>query len=130
MRKLVTLIFSTVLTLFALAACGSDSDNKTDQSSMTAMSMQSKTGSADAVKDEIVISGFAYVVPESFTPGQKVTIRNNDSVEHSVTSDTKGTFSTDVEGGETATLTLPDQPGTYTFYCTYHPTMHGTLVVK
>ena len=35
-----------------------------------------------------------------------------------------------IDGGETKTLTVPDQPGTYTFYCTYHSNMHGTLVVK
>jgi len=25
---------------------------------------------------------------------------------------------------------VPNEPGTYTFHCTYHPSMHGTLTVK
>jgi plastocyanin len=29
-----------------------------------------------------------------------------------------------------ATFTAPTQPGEYAFYCTYHPSMKGTLIVQ
>jgi plastocyanin len=27
-------------------------------------------------------------------------------------------------------MTAPSQPGEYPFHCSYHPNMHGTLIVK
>jgi len=59
-----------------------------------------------------------------------VTIKNDDTVEHSVTSDDKGKFDVHVDGGEQGTLTAPTEPGEYTFYCVYHPSMKSTLIVK
>ncbi|MGZ8747559.1 MAG: cupredoxin domain-containing protein, partial [Mycobacterium sp.] len=35
-----------------------------------------------------------------------------------------------VDGGEQGTLTAPAEPGEYAFYCVYHPSMKGTLIVK
>jgi plastocyanin len=63
-------------------------------------------------------------------PGAQITIKNDDSAEHSVTSDTAGKFDVEVEGMEQGTLTAPTEPGEYAYHCTYHPSMHGTLIVK
>jgi plastocyanin len=63
-------------------------------------------------------------------PGSQIAIKNDDSAEHSVTSDTAGKFDVDVEGKGQGTLTAPTDPGEYAFHCTYHPSMHGTLTVK
>jgi plastocyanin len=68
--------------------------------------------------------------PITVSPGAQVTIKNDDSAEHSVTSDTAGKFNVEVEGKEQGTLTAPTEPGEYAFHCTYHPSMHGTLTVK
>ena len=68
--------------------------------------------------------------PLTVAPGSKINIANNDTVEHSVTSDTAGAFDQDVDGNEKATLTAPSQPGEYPFHCSYHPNMKGTLIVK
>src|SRR5215510_11770335 len=62
-------------------------------------------------------------------PGTEITIANNDTVEHSVTSQTKGAFDVHVDGGKRKTLTAPAKPGQYQFYCVYHPSMKGTLIV-
>src|SRR6476660_9271905 len=51
-------------------------------------------------------------------------------VEHAVTSDAAGKFTVDVDGNEQGTLTAPSEPGEYAFHCKYHPSMHGTLIVK
>jgi plastocyanin len=68
--------------------------------------------------------------PITVSPGAQVTIKNDDSAEHSVTSDTAGKFDVEVEGKEQGTLTAPTEPGEYAFHCKYHPSMHATLTVK
>jgi plastocyanin len=72
----------------------------------------------------------AFGGPLTVGPGTQVNIVNNDSVEHSVTSDTAGAFDQDVEGNKKATMTAPSKPGEYPFHCSYHPNMKGTLIVK
>ena len=49
---------------------------------------------------------------------------------HSVTSQTAGQFDVHLAGNWEATFTAPTQPGEYAFYCTYHPSMKGTLMVQ
>jgi plastocyanin len=72
----------------------------------------------------------SFGAPLTVPPGAQITIKNDDSAEHSVTSDTAGKFDVEVEGKEQGTLTAPTEPGDYAFHCTYHPSMHGTLTVK
>ena len=59
----------------------------------------------------------------------KVTWTNNDSVPHTVTSDS-GTLlsSTTLNTGDTYSFTFT-QTGTYSYHCTIHPMMKGTVVV-
>lgn len=78
----------------------------------------------------IVIEDFGFGEPLTVAPGTEIQIANNDSAEHSVTSDSEGAFDVHVDGGETATLTAPTEPGEYTYHCVYHPNMKGTLVVQ
>ena len=77
----------------------------------------------------IMIEGMGFSALGPVAPGTQITIVNNDEVEHSVTSRTKGVFDVHVEGKERATLTAPQEPGEYPFYCLYHPAMLGTLTV-
>jgi hypothetical protein len=49
---------------------------------------------------------------------------------HSVTSQTAGHFDVHLAGNGEATFTAPTQPGEYALYCTYHPSMKGTLMVQ
>ncbi|WP_155855688.1 cupredoxin domain-containing protein [Arthrobacter sp. 9MFCol3.1] len=44
--------------------------------------------------------------------------------------DESSAFDAEVKGGGTDTCTAPAKPGSYTYHCTFHPGMHGTLVVK
>jgi plastocyanin len=77
-----------------------------------------------------MIMDMSFGEPITVPPGAQITIKNDDSAEHSVTSDTAGKFDVHVDGGEQGTLTAPTEPGEYAFHCTYHPSMHGTLIVK
>lgn len=110
----------------AAAGCGS-STTATAGSSSTAPASESVTPVTGG--PTITISGMAFGDPLTVSPGATITIVNKDTVEHSVTSDPKGPFSTDVDGGEQKTFTAPTQPGTYPFVCKYHPNMKGTLTV-
>ena len=78
----------------------------------------------------ITISGMAFGDPITVSPGATITIVNDDTAEHSVTSDPKGPFDTHIDGNAQKTFTAPTQPGEYPFVCVYHPSMKGTLIVK
>jgi len=55
--------------------------------------------------------------------------RNKDPMPHSATSDS-GTFDTGAfQSGEEANVVFKT-PGTYSYYCTVHPSMKGTIIVK
>ena len=81
----------------------------------------------------IVIKNFAFS-PANLTikTGTTVTWLNQDEAVHQIESDSKaqGVFLSDsLAYGESFTFTFT-QPGTYTYHCTYHPTMKGAIMVK
>jgi plastocyanin len=61
--------------------------------------------------------------------GGTVTVSNNDTPTHTVTSDDGTSFNVKVPAGKSATFTAPSKPGTYKFHCNIHSTMHGVLTV-
>jgi plastocyanin len=112
-----------------VGACGDDSSSGDDASG-------SGSGvSADEAGGESVATITA--VDISFDPteltvgaGDTITLHNEDDVEHSFTID-DADVDGEAEGGEDADIVMPDQPGTYDFYCRYHPDqMQGTLTVE
>lgn len=138
MRQLPRLAAIAALALLA-SACGSSNDNNassgtsspaatTPAATTTAGTTTSGGGGGEA---EIEIEGFQYTVPASVSPGATIKVVNKDSTDHTVTSGTAGQFdSGDVAGGGTGTFTAPAAAGSYAITCTFHPNMHGTLVVK
>jgi plastocyanin len=80
----------------------------------------------------ITIDNFAFTPRVlTVTAGARVTWVNKDDVPHTATSTTKprtidsGTLDTD----ESYSVTFK-QPGTYPYFCTVHPHMTGTIIVK
>jgi plastocyanin len=61
---------------------------------------------------------------------QQLPLRSNhDSVSHTVTAD-EGSFDTgNIGQGESKTVTF-DKVGTFSYHCTYHSNMTGTVVVE
>ena len=114
-----------VLVLLA-AACSGSSDNKTTVEPTSEPTTQS--GSASGGAATLTIKGFHYTALQ-VAPGTTITVKNLDDAEHTVTSDTKGLFEADDIGNTPKTFTAPTKPGTYTFHCQYHKTMHGSLTV-
>jgi plastocyanin len=81
----------------------------------------------------IAIKNFAFN-PSSLTvkTGTVVTWLNQDGVPHIIVSDTgsPAAFSSDsLSSGASYTFTFT-QPGTYTYHCSIHPSMKGTIIVQ
>jgi plastocyanin len=61
--------------------------------------------------------------------GQTVKWTNNDSVNHTATADDNSWGTGTIKpGGEF--VRRFDEPGTYTYFCSYHPEMTGTIIVE
>ena len=63
--------------------------------------------------------------PVTVAPGAEVTVKNDDTAEHSVTSQTEGVFDEHVDGGEQDTFTAPTEPGEYAFLLRAPPVDEG-----
>ena len=72
----------------------------------------------------------------SFTPatltvdaGTQIIWTNADDIPHTVVSDDRSFKSKALDTDETFTFTA-GKPGTYSYFCSIHPKMRGTIVVK
>jgi plastocyanin len=76
------------------------------------------------------INGLAYVPSRiDIAPGTTVQWKNNDPLIHTVTA-TDGSFGSPQFGLDGTYRHTFTTPGTYTYYCTLHPNMKATVVVK
>ncbi len=80
----------------------------------------------------VTISGFAF---SSLTVavGSNVTWTNADSAAHTATADSSSAFQWDtgnIAPGATSAPIQFNQAGTFTYHCSVHPSMHGTIVVQ
>ncbi len=66
------------------------------------------------------------------SPGEKVTVTNDDSVAHTLTDQATQLFDTGniTANGGIGHFTAPTKPGKYPFGCSYHADMAGVLIVK
>jgi plastocyanin len=155
--KKILLFCASVVLAVGVAACGSQSSDTTSQdtgtdtattktttsktttsktttskatTSETTGAAETTSESAEAAGPTITITGMSFGAPITVAPGAEVTVKNDDSAEHSVTSDKPDAFDEHIDAGESDTFTAPTEPGEYTFYCTYHPSMKGTLIVQ
>jgi len=136
-----SLIAVLVSLALALTACGGDSEDETSTNEgagagATAPETSSEPSgnapapSGEAVRSEKVeISDFAYNPdPVTIQVGGKVIWKNEDSTSHTATAD-DGSFDIGpIEEGKLKSETFK-QPGTYSYHCTIHPSMHGTIRV-
>ena len=126
MRRLAaTLAASTLL----FAGCSSSNSGSSSGATTGAATATSSAAAADT----IVIKNFSFS-PATLTvaPGTKVTVTNEDSVTHTLTSTASPhAFDTgDIASGSTVTFTAPSAAGSYTYICTIHTYMHGKLTVS
>jgi plastocyanin len=135
---------SLALTTLALATagCGSDdSTTTTDEAVGGESGAQPSPGkgnadtsapapSGDATRSEKVsIVEFAYDPdPVTIEEGGKVIWVNRDAAPHTATAD-DGSFDTGTIEQDKLKSESFKEPGTYTYFCEVHPSMHGTVEV-
>ncbi len=118
-------LVASALAIAALAIAGCGSGGGSSDSSSTAASGGASTGGS-AVK----IKGFAYSPPTlTVAKGTTVEFTNQDSTNHTATSKSGGAFDTGTIGqGESKAVTL-EKPGSFAYFCSFHPFMQGTITV-
>ena len=127
-----------------LVACGGGGSDSTSTATETATTTEEAGGasaggetsesepapSGEAAKSEKVqIVEFSYEPdPVVVQAGGKVIWQNEDSAPHTATAD-DGSFDTGtIDEGKLGSATFKE-PGTFTYHCEIHPTMHGTVEV-
>ena len=92
----------------------------------------SQTGHAHAMDAvQIDIQNFAFNPdPVTISAGQSVTWTNKDSAPHTATAQDRAVLqSGTLNQGDSFTQTF-DTPGTYEYFCEFHPNMKGTIIVQ
>jgi plastocyanin len=124
-----------ILLALALAACGSSGDSTSTAGGESSATTSEAGGNAPAPSGEAVRAAKVKIVEFVYGPdpvtvqvGGKVTWQNEDTAPHTATAD-DGSFDTGtIEQGKIKSETFK-QPGTFTYFCEIHPTMHGTVEV-
>ncbi|MFA5348694.1 MAG: cupredoxin family copper-binding protein [Methanoregula sp.] len=123
------LFWSACAVLLILScACTGCTSSQTPAATPAATTPYPATGSTS-----ILIKNFAFS-PDMLTirSGTTVTWTNQDSAPHQIASDTGSSvsFSSDpLSNGASYQFTFT-APGTYSYHCSIHPTMKGTIVVQ
>jgi len=114
LKILLSLTLSVAITLFA--ACTSETDD-------------TKSAEPQAVTDTVIIDGMQFT-PQTMTVHQGDTIVwiNNDLVAHNITNDAnREQASGDLQTGDSWRL-VPEH--SFSYLCTIHPTMTGSVTVQ
>jgi len=149
MRSKSLLTAALVALSLGLVACGSSGSDSTSSEAesstpATEESTTEETGEtekSESTESETAPSGEAQkaekvqIVEFTYEPdpvvvqvGGKVTWQNEDTAPHTATAD-DGSFDTGIiEKGKLGSATFKE-PGTFTYFCEVHPTMHGTVEV-
>jgi plastocyanin len=120
-RRVAALV--PVVAAVALAGCGGGGDASTTAGDTAA----AQSGGAQTVQ----IKGFAYAPADlTVAKGTTVEFSNEDGSPHTATSEDSGAFDTGtIKPGKSAELNL-EEPGTFAYYCQFHPFMKGTITVE
>ena len=114
-RSLALLAASLFLLTFTLSACSSSGSAKEGASETADITIKDLKFSPDRA---------------SVQTGSTVTVKNDDTVLHTVTSDSGELFSVEIDAGESATFEAPKTEGQYGFHCDIHTSMKATLNVQ
>ena len=85
---------------------------------------------AVAAPAEVKIDNFSFTPASITVPvGTEVTWTNRDDIPHNVVSEDHSIKSKTLDTDEKFTFTFT-KPGTYSYFCSIHPKMKGTVVVQ
>ena len=112
-----------VVGAIALTGCGGDDSGSTTSSGSSSTAPAMST-------DEVGISDFKFV-PESVAvkAGAELTWTNSDDAPHTATADDSSFDTGDLDRGDSKTIVF-DEPGTFSYYCRFHPFMKATVEVQ
>jgi plastocyanin len=113
------------------AACGSNYSSSTPAPAPSPTPAPGGASSSVSIPTGAATLGTSAFAPDALTvaAGTTVTWTNTDSIPHTSTSDAKGWDSGIVGPGQQYSVSL-QTPGTYSYHCTIHPGMVGTVVVQ
>ncbi len=116
-----------VVAALVFAGCGGGDDTDSTPSGSTSGSAAASASGPQAV----TIVDYTYKPADLTVPaGTTVEFTNEDSTPHTATSKQSGAFETgSIDTGKSAKVTL-EEPGTYAYYCAFHPFMKGTVTVE
>lgn len=129
-------VLPVFLSIFFLAACGSDSDSSNSEEAEVQSGGEGQPArnlpapSGEAVRSaKVEIVDFEYQPsPVTVQAGGKVTWLNEDSADHTATLD-DGSFTTGTLAGGKLKSESFKVPGVYAYHCEIHPQMKGELEV-
>lgn len=139
-RGIVTLAVVVVIAIAAwllFANGNSSNDNQTNNSDTAANQTPAASNNSGTNSIQSESAGKITIANMAFSPsqitvnkGDTVTWTNNDSMAHTVTSDTGSELdSGDIQPGSTYSHTF-NTAGSFQYHCSIHPSMRGTIVVK
>lgn len=127
-----------------LAACGDSGSDSTSEAETAPPASEDTTetaGETESTESEAAPSGEASksekvdIVEFTYQPdpvvvqaGGKVIWQNQDTAPHTATADDDSWDTGTIEKGKIGSETFKE-PGTFTYFCEIHPTMHGTVEV-
>jgi len=122
-----------VVVVFAAAAC-STSNSSVDSSSIgptpAPVSSSGPTVTANIPVGASALRTMAFGAnPLVVSVGTTVVWQNNDTIAHTSTSNLSGWNSGTIAPGQSFRFTFTS-PGTFTYFCTIHPDMLGTVTVQ
>jgi plastocyanin len=132
--QLVVGVAAMALAATTVVGCGSSTKSSSPPTSAGTTSAPASSSSAPVGRNLITIQSFAFH-PASLTvaPGATITVHNSDSVTHTLTASgsSKGAFDTgDITPNSTTTFRAPIKSGSYSYICSIHQYMTGTLIVS
>ena len=130
-RMTRTLRFAFILLAAATLAssCGGSSGTSTGNTTPTSPTTGNNGTPVSIVQGALVLSTTAYNPnPVTVSAGSTVTWTNNDSTTHTATSD-GGVFNGTLATGAQFSFMFANK-GTFTYHCSIHPNMVGTITVQ
>ena len=120
-----------LLGVVATACGGSDSVTGGTPGGITGGITGGSSGSQPTTTTSVTMSGLQFQPLAILVPkGASVTWTNQDNLAHNVTFSDMSVISIgDFSSGSRSTV-MPSAPGTYSYRCTIHPGMNGTVTVQ
>lgn len=130
MKKALSLIAIVALAFVVVALVGCSSSTPAATTPTSSSGGGSSSAPAAGGAPAVSIANFAFApVDLTVKVGDTVTWTNNDSVAHTVTSDTGAFQSPSMPQGATFTFTF-SKAGSYPYHCSVHPSMTAKITVQ